>query len=140
MAETGSRWKFPFISRIFRGQPSSNPAEFEKLIATIKGIHDLIEDGVQLNKQLCGYVDEKLLNLKALLESRYKSFVRPPESVPNDVKIVLKELYLVVKRVEVLVENCTYKEAGDQWPEEAITMSNVEEDVVEMELDLALVG
>jgi hypothetical protein len=55
------------------------------------------------------------------------------------VKIVLKELYLVVKRVEVLVENCTYKEAGDQWPEEAITMANVEEDVVEMELDLALV-
>jgi tRNA A-37 threonylcarbamoyl transferase component Bud32 len=137
MAETGSRWKFPFISRIFGGGSSSNPTEFENLIATIKGIHDLIEDGVQLNKQLCGYVDEKLLNLKALLESRYKIFVCAPESVPNDAKIVLKELYLVVKRVEVLVQKCTFIKARDQWLEVAITMANVEEDVVEMKLDLA---
>ncbi|CAK9276459.1 unnamed protein product [Sphagnum jensenii] len=137
MAETGSRWKSTFLQGIFGGGSSSNPAELEKLIATIKRIHDLIDPGVQLNKQLCGYVDEKLLKLKALLESRYKRFVRAPESVPNDAKIVLKELYLVVKRVEVLVQKCTFKEARDQWLEVAITVANVEEDVVEMELDLA---
>jgi hypothetical protein len=39
--------------------------------------------------------------------------------------------------VEVLVQKCTFKEARDQWLEVAITMANVEEDVVEMELDLA---
>jgi hypothetical protein len=135
MAETGSRWNF--LSSIIRPGSSSNPTEFEKLIATIKGIHDLIDHGVQLNKQLCAYVDQKLSKLKASLESRYKSFVGVPESVPNDAKIVLKELYLVVKRVEVLVQKCTSIEARDQWLEVAITMANVEEDVVEMELDLA---
>jgi hypothetical protein len=39
--------------------------------------------------------------------------------------------------VEVLVQKCTFIEARDQWLEVAITMANVEEDVVEMELDLA---
>jgi hypothetical protein len=97
MAETGSRWNSTFLSRIIGVGSSSNPTEFEKLIATIKGIHDLVEyHGVQLNKQLYGYVDKKLSKVKASLESRYESFVRAPESVPNDAKIVLKELYLVV--------------------------------------------
>jgi tRNA A-37 threonylcarbamoyl transferase component Bud32 len=137
MAETVSRWNSTFLSRIIRAGSSSNPTEFGKLIATIKGIHDLIDPGVQLNRQLCGYVDRKLSKLKASLESRYKSFVRAPESVPNDAKIVLNELYLVVKRVEVLVQKCTFIEARDQWLEVAITMANVEEHVVEMELDLA---
>ncbi len=137
MAETGGRWNSTFLSRIIGVESSSNPTEFEKLLATIKGIHDRIDRGVQLNKQLCGYVDRKLSKLKASLESRYKSIVRAPESEPNDAKIVLKELYLVVKRVEVLVQKCTFKEARDEWLEVAITMANVEEDVVEMELDLA---
>jgi len=137
MAETGSRWNSTLLSRIIRLVPSSNPTEFEKLKTTINGIHDHIDRGLQLNKQLFGYVDRKLSKLKASLESRYKSFVLAPESVPNDAKIVLKELYLVVKRVEVLVQKCTSIEARDQWLEVAITMANVEEDVVEMELDLA---
>jgi hypothetical protein len=137
MAETGSRWNSTFLSRIIGVGSSSNPTEFEKLIATIKGIHELIDHGVQLNKHLYGYVDQKLSKLKASLETRFESFVRAPESVPNDAKIVLKELYLVVKRVEVLVQKCTIIEARDQWLEVAITMANVEEDVVEMELDLA---
>ncbi|CAM6058876.1 unnamed protein product [Sphagnum tenellum] len=137
IAATGSRWNSTFLSRIIGVEPSSNPTEFEILLATINGIHDRIDRGVQLNKQLCGYVDRKLSKLKASLENRYKSFLRAPESEPNDMKIVLKELHLVVKRVEVLVQKCTFIEARDQWLEVAITMANVEEDVVEMELDLA---
>jgi hypothetical protein len=137
MAETGSRWNSTFLSRIIGVVSSSNPTEFENLLATINRIHDRIDRGVQLNKQLCAYIDRKLSKLKASLETRYKSFVRAPESEPNDAKIVLKELHLVVKRVEVLVQKCTFIEARDQWLEVAITMANVGDDVVEMELDLA---
>ncbi|CAM6060103.1 unnamed protein product [Sphagnum tenellum] len=107
--------------------------ELEPILVTMKKVENIVVDvdQIQLNKQLCNYLGKKILKTRITLEA----FVSMSTSITIDPKRAFQEIHMVVKHAEVLVQKCLCKELS--WLDGAITLANVEEDVIEILLGLS---
>jgi hypothetical protein len=102
------------------------------VMKTIHDVEELTQDShqIHLNKELCTYLGEEVIKTKASLQK-----IMGASTKMYDSNMVFKELYLVVKRAKDFVQQCTCKEVS--WLDSAITLANVKEDVLEIQLDLS---
>jgi hypothetical protein len=107
--------------------------ELEPILVTMKKVENIVVDvdQIQLNKQLCNYLGKKIMKTRIILEV----FVSMSTSITIDQKRAFREIHLLVKHAEVLVQKCLCKEFS--WLDGAITLANVEEDVIEILLGLS---
>jgi hypothetical protein len=107
--------------------------ELEPILVTMKKVENIVGDvdQIQLNKQLCNYLGKKIVKTRIILEA----FVSMSTSITIDQKRAFQEIHMVVKHAEVLVQKCLCKEFS--WLDGAITLANVEEDVIEILLGLS---
>jgi serine/threonine protein kinase len=107
--------------------------ELEPILVTMKKVENIVVDvdQIQLNKQLCNYLGKKIMKTRITLEA----FVSMSTSITIDQKRAFQEIHMVVKHAEVLVQKCLCKELS--WLDGAITLANVEEDVIEILLGLS---
>jgi serine/threonine protein kinase len=102
------------------------------VMKTIHDVEELMQDAhrIHLNKKLCIYLGEEVIKTKTFLIK-----IMGASTKMYDPNMVFKELYLVVKRAKDFVQQCTCKEVS--WLDSAITLANVKEDVLEIQLDLS---
>jgi hypothetical protein len=107
--------------------------ELEPILVTMKKVENIVVDvdQIQLNKKLCNYLGKKIMKTRIILEV----FVSMSTSVTIDQKRAFQEIHMVVKHAEDLVQKCLCKEFS--WLDGAITLANVEEDVIEILLGLS---
>ncbi len=89
-------------------------------------------DQVQLNEELCRYLDNILVDIRIILDDPGKDL---STSKRDDRERALKELDLVVKRPESLMGKCMCKDS--LWLDAAITLANIKEEILEIQLELS---
>ncbi len=89
-------------------------------------------DQVQLNEELCRYLDNILVDVRIILDDPGKDL---STSKRDDRETALKELDFVVKRAESLIEKCMCKDSS--WLDAAITLANIKEEILEIQLELS---
>ncbi len=105
-------------------------------MTTIKDVEELTNDidQIKLNKYLCEFLAQEVTKAKmALMEFKGASSIHVL-SIDNQNKI-FEVLNMVVKRAKNLMQKCMCKELS--WLDAAITLANVKEDVLEIQLDLS---
>jgi hypothetical protein len=129
----GQIWSFIRFMVFGNLGSSVKELELEPILVTMKKVENIVVDvdQIQLNKQLCNYLVRKIMKTRIILEA----FVSMSTSITIDQKRAFKEIHMVVKHAEVLVQKCLCKEFS--WLDGAITLANVEEDVIEILLGLS---
>jgi serine/threonine protein kinase len=89
-------------------------------------------DQVQLNEELCIYLQNILVDIRIILDDAGEDL---STSKRDDRERALKELDLVVKRAESLMGKCRCKDSA--WLDAAITLANIKEEVLEIQLELS---
>ncbi len=89
-------------------------------------------DQLQLNEELCRYLDNILVDIRTTLDDPGKDL---STSKRDDRETALKELDLVVKRAEILIGKCMCKDSS--WLDAAITLANIKEEILEIQLELS---
>jgi serine/threonine protein kinase len=89
-----------------------------------------LKDKIQINKKLCKRLEKKLVKIRKLAGSYGK-----PSEISDMQKKVLHELDVVMKRAEDLLQQCMCK-GMKSWLYYAVTLTDIKEDVLEIELDL----
>ncbi len=89
-------------------------------------------DQVQLNEELCRYLDNILVDIRIILDDPGKDL---STSKRDNRERALKELDLVVKRAESLIGKCMCKDSS--WLDAAITLANIKEEILEIQLELS---
>jgi hypothetical protein len=109
-------------------------SELELILVTMRKVEELTAniDQIQLNKQLCNYLGKRFTKKRAVLE---RAFASMSTLATMDQKKVLQEIHMVAKCGEALVQKCLCKEFS--WLDGAITLANVERDVIEILLGLS---
>jgi serine/threonine protein kinase len=125
----GQIWSF--IRSMVFGNLGPSGKELKPILVTMRKIENIVVDvdQIQLNKQLCNYLGKKIVKTRITLEA----FVSMSTSITIDQKRAFQEIHMLVKHAEVLVQKC--KEFS--WLDGAITLANVEEDVIEILLGLS---
>ncbi len=131
----GQIWSF-IRSMVFGNLGSSGKElnlQLEPILVTMKKVENIVVDigPIQLNKQLCNYLGKKIKKTRNTLEA----FVSVSTSITIDQERAFQEIHMLVKHAEVLVHRCLCKEFS--WLDGAITLANVEEDVIEILLGLS---
>jgi hypothetical protein len=129
----GQIWSFIRFMVFGNLGSSVKELELEPILITMKKVENIVVDvdQIQLNKQLCNYLREKIMKTRITLEA----FVSRSTSITIEQKRVFQEIHMLVKHAEVLVQKCSCKEFS--WLDGAITLANVEEDVIEILLGLS---
>jgi len=89
-------------------------------------------DQIQLNEELCRYLQKILVSIRIILDDAGEDL---STSKRDDRERALKELDLVVKRAESLMGKCMCKDSS--WLDAAITLANIKEEVLEIQLELS---
>jgi len=131
----GQIWSF-IRSMVFGNLGSSGKElnlQLDPILVTMKKVENIVVDigPIQLNKQLCNYLGKKIKKTRNTLEA----FVSVSTSITIDQERAFQEIHMLVKHAEVLVHRCLCKEFS--WLDGAITLANVEEDVIEILLGLS---
>ncbi len=100
--------------------------------ACVPGERPVDLDQVQLNEELCRYLDNILVDVRIILDDPGKDL---STSKRDDRETALKELDFVVKRAESLIEKCMCKDSS--WLDAAITLANIKEEILEIQLELS---
>jgi hypothetical protein len=100
--------------------------------SSVPGERPVDRDQVQLNEELCRYLDNILVDVRIILDDPGKDLSR---SKRDDRVSALKELDLVVKRAESLIGKCMCKDSS--WLDAAITLANIKEEILEIQLELS---
>ncbi|CAK9256737.1 unnamed protein product [Sphagnum jensenii] len=89
-------------------------------------------DQIQLNEELCRYLQNILVSIRIILDDAGEDL---STSKRDDRERARKELDLVVKRAESLMGKCMCKDSA--WLDAAITLANIKEEVLEIQLELS---